>query len=323
MNEQVTSGASGTPANVPAQGQNPSQTTSDTQKVPAQGQQQPGQQPPKQEAAEERNNRVSKLKLKVDGKEIEEELPFELDADPEVVKYLTDQLQLAKMAQKRAQEASASRKQLEEIGTLLEAAKTDKKVFRRLAKDLGISEKELAAEILEEEIENSKKTPEQLELEKAQEELKKLRDDQKKLQEEREKEHFERLQQEAYVKYDKQISEALEKSVLPKSPYTIKKIAGYLRLGLDQGLNLEPADVLPLVEQEFRTELKEMFAVLPQDTIEELVGKDFFKAMKKKNLEKGKTVPEGINKIVETGVGKKKEEPKKPMKMSEFFRNLK
>src|ERR1035437_4499669 len=51
-------------------------------------------------------NYLNKLKLKVDGQDFEEELAFELPDDPEVLAYMTKQLHMSKMAQKRAQSYS-------------------------------------------------------------------------------------------------------------------------------------------------------------------------------------------------------------------------
>ena len=47
-------------------------------------------------AAKAEAKRIRELKLKVHGEELTEELPFEIEEDPEVVEYLTKQLQLSK-----------------------------------------------------------------------------------------------------------------------------------------------------------------------------------------------------------------------------------
>ena len=56
------------------------------------------------QAAAEQARKLNALRLKVDGQELEEELPFEIPDDPEAVEYMTRQLQMAKMGSKRAQE---------------------------------------------------------------------------------------------------------------------------------------------------------------------------------------------------------------------------
>ncbi|NDD83807.1 hypothetical protein EBZ38_05915 [bacterium] len=46
------------------------------------------------EAAAKEARRVRSLKLKVDGREFDEELPFEIEEDPEILEYLTKNLQM-------------------------------------------------------------------------------------------------------------------------------------------------------------------------------------------------------------------------------------
>ena len=147
--------------------------------------------------------RVNSLMLKFNGKEYEEKLPFEIDEDQS--DWMRKQLQLAKMSQTKSQEVASLEK---EVVAFLQELKTNPR--KALANPMiGIDIKQLAADILEEEIENSRKSPEQLEREKLQNELKALRDER-----EAEKKQAESLQEQAtlerlYDKYDNMISGAL------------------------------------------------------------------------------------------------------------------
>ena len=60
---------------------------------------------------------LKSLKLKVDGREIEEKLPFEIPDDEETVEWMKRNLQMSKMGQKRAQEYSTLEK---EVKTFIE-----------------------------------------------------------------------------------------------------------------------------------------------------------------------------------------------------------
>lgn len=258
---------------------------------------------------------LKKLKLKVDGKEIEESF------DPNDDDYLTKQLQLAKMGQKRASEAAQLQK---EVQAFIKALKEDP---RKVLADpnIGIDIKQLAAQVIEEEIENSKKSPEQLEKEKLQKELQELRDQQAREKEERDQREFERLQASEYERYDMLMSKALEKSDLPKSPYVVKKMADYMLLSLQKGVDLSPDEVLPLVRQELQNDIKEMFAVMPDEVIEGIVGKDVIGRIRKKSVAKAKqqtAPPQPLSKSVkDTGqkASDKKEEPQKKMNFKQFF----
>jgi len=228
--------------------------------------------------------RLKKLKLKVDGEEIEEE--FNLDDD----EYLTRQLQLAKMAQKRGQSYSQLEK---EIKSLMEELKSNPRAV--LESDLfGLDMKQLAASIIEEEIERAQKSPEQLEKEALQKELSEMKAKQEAEKEEARSRELERLQEQEFERYDNLFTKALEKAELPKSPYVVKKMADYMLLALEQAerigkpIDITPDDVLPLVVEEMKSDLQQMFAVMPEELIEQYVGRDTFDRVRKKNLQKAK-----------------------------------
>jgi len=246
--------------------------------------------------------RIRKLKLKVDGQELEEELPFELDDNPEVVEYMTRQLQLSKAAQKRMAESSQLQKEVKYF--LEELRKNPKKVLADPS--IGIDVKQLAAQIIEEEIANAQKSPEQLEKERLENELKALQEEREREREEAREKEFARLQEMEYERYDTLISKAIETSDLPKSPYVVKKIADYMLLGLNEGIDVSPEDVLPLVRDEIQNDLREMFAVMPDEVIEKIVGKDVFNRVRKKNVAKAKSAPQPVKSAIkDTGASAK------------------
>jgi len=265
------------------------------------------------EAVKQAEKQLKKLKLKIDGKEIEEAF------DPNDDEYLTRQFQMAKMGQKRASEAAQLQK---EVAAFIQELKTNP---RKVLSDpnIGIDVKQLAAQVIEEEIENSKKSPEQLEKERLQAELEELRAQQAREKEEMSKKEFERLQAQEYERYDMLMTKALEKSDLPKSPYVVKKMADYMLLSLQKGVDLPPEDVLPLVRQEIQNDIKEMFAVMPDDAIAQIVGKDVIGRIRKNSVAKAKQAPppQPLSKgVKDTGEKSAKDEgPKKKISMKEFF----
>ena len=246
--------------------------------------------------------RIRKLKLKVDGQEFEEDLPFDLDDNPEAVEYMTRQLQLSKAAQKRMAESSQLQKEVKYF--LEELRKNPKKVLADPS--IGIDVKQLAAQIIEEEIANAQKSPEQLEKERLENELKSLQEEREREREEAREKEFSRLQEIEYERYDTLISKAIETSDLPKSPYVVKKIADYMLLGLNEGIDVSPEDVLPLVRDEIQNDLREMFAVMPDEVIEKIVGKDVFNRVRKKNVAKAKSAPQPVKSAIkDTGASTK------------------
>ena len=228
---------------------------------------------------------LKSLRLKVDGKEYDEALPFEIPDDEESKEWMKRNLQMSKMGAKRAQEFSTLEK---EVKTFIdELRKNPRKILAD--PNIGIDIKKLAAEVIEEEISNSQKSPEELKREGLERELKDLKEAREKEKEDGKTREFERIQQESFERYDMLIGQALDKSDLPKSPYVVKKIADYMLLGLQNNIDVNPSDVLPIIRDEIQSELKEMFAVMPEEVIEQIIGKDVFNRVRKKNIGKAKT----------------------------------
>jgi hypothetical protein len=253
-------------------------------------------------AAKKEAARIKKLKLKVDGQELEEELPFEIDDNPEAVEYMTRQLQMSKAAQKRMGEHAQLQKEVKHF--LEELRKNPKKILADPS--IGIDVKQLAAQIIEEEIANAQKSPEQLEKERLENELRALQEEREQEREELRQKEFARLQEIEYERYDNLMSKALESSDLPKSPYVVKKMADYMLLGLNEGIDVSPEDVLPLVREEIQNDLREMFAVMPDEVIEKIVGKEVFSRVRKKNVAKAKSAPTPVKSAIkDTGASSK------------------
>lgn len=252
-----------------------------------------------------------KLKIKVDGEESEEEIDFD-DEDS-----LRKHLQLSKVAQKRMNEYAQLEKEVRVF--IEELKKNPKKVLADPT--IGIDIKQLAAQVIEEEIENSKKTPEQIEREKLENELKLMKAEREKERHEAQRREFQRLEQQAAEKYDTMITSALNKGDLPKTPYIVKKIADYMYMGLQEGLDVTPDDVLPLVKEEMHADLKQMFSVMPEDVIEQLVGIENINKIRRNKIAKAKSKPPVPSKsaIKDVGNMKKPEVPVEKVSFKKFF----
>lgn len=271
-----------------------------------------------QVAKKEQAKYLKSLKLKVDKGEVEETLPFEIPDTDEAREYMTRHLQLSKMGNKRAQEFSTLQKEVAEFINIL---KTDPKAALRNP-NIGIDVKKLAAEILEEEIENSRKSPEQIEHEKLQNELKSIKEEREREKQEFQTRELERLTDLEFQRYDETISKAIESTPdLPKSPYVVKKVAEYLMLGLENNIDVNPADVMKLVREEIQNDIKQMFSAMPDEVVEQFLGKDKVASMRKSNLAKAKNKPTPT-KVQDSGNTGKPTSKKSEKKMTykDFFK---
>jgi hypothetical protein len=227
--------------------------------------------------------RLNKLKLKVHGEEYEESLPFDIEEGSEAVEYLTKNLQLGKAAQRAMQEKASYESQVKQF---FQGFKSDTKAALI---QMGIDPKEFAAAVIEEEIKKAQLTPEQRAQEELQEELRKEREARQKEKEDWEQKELSRIQQVEYERIDSQMTEALESSDLPKTPYVVRKIAEYMLVGSKRGVDLTAKDVLPLVREELLSDLKSIINSLGEDAAEEFIGKEVLTRFRKKNLAKAKT----------------------------------
>lgn len=272
-----------------------------------------------QAAKKEQAKFLKSLKLKVDKGEIEETLPFEIPDTDEAREYMTKHLQLSKMGNKRAQEFSTLQKEVAEFINIL---KTDPKAALRNP-NIGIDVKKLAAEILEEEIENSRKSPEQIEREKLELELKSIKEEREREKQEQHARELERLTDLEFQRYDDSISKAIEKTKdLPKSPYVVKKVAEYMMLGLENGIDVSPDDVMKLVKEEIHNDIRQMFGAMPDEVVEQFLGKDKVNSMRKSNLAKVKSKTTTPTKIQDSGNTAKPtaKKPEKKMTYKDFFK---
>lgn len=270
-------------------------------------------------ATEAEKKRLKKLKIKYNGKETEEELPFEIDDNPEYIDYMQRKLQLAKMGQQKAQEHATLQNQVSQF--IQELKKNPRKALAN--PNIGVDLKQLAAEILQEEIENSQKSPEVLEKEKLEAKLKALEDERKQEKEQFRQAELQRLTDEAYERYDTAIDQALTGAKIPKSPYALKKMADYMILALDNNIDISPKDLVPIIEDEVMNDMKEMFSAMPAEALVDFVGKEVFDKMRKHNLSKPRKAaanPAIQKKSVD--VGQTKAEPKKDTGVKQSYKDF-
>lgn len=247
--------------------------------------------------------RINSLKLKYNGREIEEKLPFEIDDDPAAIEYMTRQLQLAKLSQSKAQEA----KTLEnEVVAFLQELKTNPK--KALANPMiGIDVKQLAAEILEEEIENSKKSPEQLKLEEYERKLKEIEEERQREKEAQERYQYEQTLERSYEKYDNMLSSALDANPdLPTTPYIVDKMTKYMAIAVEEGYEPDMSIIANIVREEVNNDIKHLLNVLPVDKVEALMGKEVLDKLRKSRLASAKKAPPVTAKTIARDVAPKK-----------------
>lgn len=267
----------------------------------------------KKEAAVELKKR---MKFRVNGREVEKEIDL---SDEETLQEL---LQKGFAADERFQSASALEKKMKEFAALLQQDPIEALIAA------GHDPDKLTESYMKKRVEELAKSPEQLKIEQMQKEIEKERKLREALETEKLTAEQARIEAEYSRQLDDEITSALTKSDLPKSPYVVKRIAENLMLGLEQNEDITVEDVMPLVEKQIKEEIRQMFEAMPEDVIEKTLGDGVSNKLRKRRLEKAKAskTPDTAASVKPTGTSemnktKVKEEPK-PVNAKDFFKNF-
>lgn len=212
---------------------------------------------------------VRRLKLKLDGQDVE--LP-----ESEVISLA----QQGKVAGKRFQEAAALRKQAEDV--LRFAKENPTEFFKRT----GMNARQWAEEYLVGELKREQMTPEQKRAAENEEKLRVYEQERKDAKTKKEREDQETLRKQHHDRYDTLFVEALSKSGLPKTAYTIKRMAELQLVNLRKKLDLNADQLTKIVREDYINEQKALFGGMEGDQIIEFLGQDIVKKLSKAQLAK-------------------------------------
>lgn len=260
----------------------------------------PATPPPKETKAEAAAKKKYALKVNNQMREVE----LDINDDSQVQKYL----QKALAADQKFEEAATVRKQAEQ---LLQVIKTNPLAILTHP-DIGVDVKALAQQVLNDELEDMKKSPEQKRIEELEKALKSKEDREKQLEEEKRQAEMARIQEEAYQQLDDQISTALAKTELPKSAYVVKRITDAMIDAVNMGYaDVTVEQIMPFVEQQMVEEFQKMFDEAPEQTatklMEKFVGKKNMTKYRATKVEKMKKAAAASTKVVDTGAKGKPE----------------
>lgn len=264
--------------------------------------------------------------LKVNGKEIKEKVNLR---DKE---RITKALQMEKAAQQAFQERAITLKQLEEIQEdvedFLEQFTEDplSVIMNREFNFTKEQKRQLAEAILREDLEESQKTPEQLEYEETKRRYEELLKEKELLEDQRRQEEQAYLEQQAAVELENEINAAIEGGSLPRSKYLTKKLADLAYIAYSNGVDLSMQELIPFLKDQYKKDMSEMIGVLSDEEVEFLVSKDRIRSIRNKQIQSVKpkdSAPKSPLKTEDTGISSsKREEEGSKIKAKDFFNSL-
>jgi hypothetical protein len=202
-------------------------------------------------------------KLKVDGQEVE------FDATDEAAVQRVVQKGLA--SDRKFQEAAKVRQQAENFVKMLKENPLE--VLKHPS--LGLNFRELAENFLYEQIQAESISPEERQVSSEREELERYRRQEQETKQQQQTKQQEELKDRYRQDYQTKFIEALDVAGLPKSDWSVTRMATYMREAISKGLtNVTPKDVAHLVKQDWLSAQREMFGSLDGDKLIEVLGKD-------------------------------------------------
>jgi hypothetical protein len=278
------------------------------------------------ELNQELAQKIKSLKLKIDGIEVEEEIPFEVT--PEQAEWLKKELQLARAANKRMQEAAELRKKdsmtQQQIQDFLAALKENP---IEILESMGIDTKDMSTKRLQEEIKKMEMSEEERKIAELQKELQELKSKEENARKKAEMEEQERLKSQYAAEYERDLMDAITKSNLPANPEIIQRMAQYMHTALKLGIDLNFSDIIPLVRESIQNDMNKLLGSLPVEEIMKVLGDENIQMiMGKKAPKPAKKAPVTPKDIVDTSTRKEKDDDFKPKfkskPMSDFFSKL-
>ena len=216
-------------------------------------------------------------KLKVDGAEID------FDAtDEEAVKRA---VQKAHAADKRMNEASMTRKQAERF---IELLKTNPRAVLEHP-SLGVDLKGLAEKIVWDSMQTAAKkasqSPEDVKREEERSELEQLRKEKAAREAAAKQQERDELKEKYRKDWTTKFQSELEKAGLPRTDWTLTRMAAYMRQALAKGhKHVQPGDVVDFVREDWQAAQREMFGHLDGDDLIKTLGEDVAEKVRKAQL---------------------------------------
>lgn len=223
---------------------------------------------------------------------------FQLKIDGKDVKVSREEMivlaQQGKVSTQRFQEASKLRQEAEQIMAFAKQNPTE------FFKKTGMNAREWAEQFLVNELTVEAMSPEQRKARANEEKLRQYEAGEKQRAEKQKQEALERDTNTHRNRLDLMFTQALNESGLPKTPFTVKRMAELHLINLKNKLELEPTQLAKLVREDFAKEQKALMGGLDGDQLIEFLGPELVKKLSKAQIAKLKARANGSAPVTET-----------------------
>jgi hypothetical protein len=212
-----------------------------------------------------------------------------------------------KTADIRTQQASKQAKLVQEISQLIQENPFE------LLQRAGYNPRELAERYLAQAIEEEMLPESERELKRVRAEKdqlqRQLEEEQKRIQSEQEQQAIQYAQQEI----TNQIIDALDGSSLPKTADVVKRIAQYMYMAEQKGVNVHPKHIIPIVDQDLRALNAQIIKSMDPNSRINYLGEDVLKQIRQDDLAR-------LKQPINNGASKPQQKPMAKKMTKEEFR---
>ena len=255
----------------------------------------------KEELKQEVRDQIKKLKIKVDGKELEKELNFANEEE------LIKMLQMAEMSGKRAQEAAELRKKSQaresELNNFLELLKEKPEL---ILKEMGRDPVKFAEELLAAEVEKMQMDPKERRIKELEAEMKKIAEKESAAKKAHEEAQAKMVRDKYAADFENQLMGAMKSGSLPNNPELISRMTNYMSQAIQQGIDVSFEDLIPLVKSSHRELVKSTLKDFSAQELLELMSEAQINdvILKKTPPKKPKAPPTAQSVAKDTAAGK-------------------
>lgn len=214
------------------------------------------------------------------------EKPYKLKANGKEIELTLEELQTWAQkgmgANQKFQEAARMREQMQKI---MQMIKTNPRAILEDPR-IGVDIKKLAEDVLWEQVQREKMTPEQRELQETKKKLEEFEKQNKELESRTKTEKFNQEVEHFSKKLGEDIQNVLQTSNVPKTQFTVKRMAFYMQEALKRGVDLSAKDVVGIVHNEYQQNVKQILGAVDGDALVNLIGEDTLKKIRDHELKR-------------------------------------
>lgn len=189
-------------------------------------------------------------------------------------------------------------------------------------KNLGIDFRKVAEEYLWEQLQDEQMSPQ----EKAQRDKERrleILEAEKAKRDEHESEQQRMAEHQHYIQeFDQKISKALATSGLPKTSGTVRRVAEYMKLDIDAGIDRDPIEYIDAVRADYMADIQELLSSMEGDALLKMLGDESAKKMRTADLKRLKSTTPKEGHVFVPGKGMQKADAPKKLSGKDWERDV-